>query len=141
MQLTKHTDFAFRCLMYLGTLPDGQLATISEISTRFTISRNHLMKVVNQLARLGYVASVRGPKGGVRLGRPASDINLGDLVRDFEARLDPVNCDEPVCPIKGACELKRVLNRAQQAFFDVLDQHSLASLLKSPDALIKLVSI
>ena len=74
MQLTKHTDFALRSLMYLGALPKGQLATITEISEQFNIPRNHLMKVVHQLGKLEYIETLRGPKGGIRLKKNAAEI-------------------------------------------------------------------
>lgn len=139
MQLTKYTDFALRTLMYVGVLPKGQLATISEISSRFEIPRNHLMKVVNQLARDGYLETVRGPKGGVRLAMTSSDIVVADVIQRFEVRVEPVNCDEPLCPASGSCALKGALGEAQQAFFNVLKQYTLAKLLHNPDAIIRLV--
>jgi Rrf2 family nitric oxide-sensitive transcriptional repressor len=139
MQLTKHTDFALRTLMYVGSLPADKLATITEISDQFEIPRNHLMKVVNQLSRLGYLKTLRGPKGGIRLDVLADEINLATLIKDFEVRLDPINCDKPACPISGGCELKYALNLAQKAFFDVLRGYSLADLLKRPSTVSQLI--
>lgn len=141
MQLTKHTDFALRTLMYVGALPIDKLATISEISDKFEIPRNHLMKVVNQLGRSGYLKTQRGPKGGIQLAVPANEINVAALIKDFEVRLDPINCDKPLCPIRGGCELKQALNLAQKAFFDVLQSYSLADLLKQPNAINKLIIV
>jgi Rrf2 family nitric oxide-sensitive transcriptional repressor len=129
MQLTKHTDFALRCLLYIGSLPTNQLATITEISERLHIPRNHLMKIVNKLGQLGYIHTTRGPKGGVKLAIVATEINLARLIKQLEVQLELVNCAEPLCPIKGHCALKRALNEAQAAFFQVLEQHTLADLI------------
>lgn len=140
MQLTKHTDFALRCLMYVGTLPDGELVTISGVSEKLFIPRNHLMKIVNQLSNLGYVESVRGSKGGIRLGLEAKKINLAKVINDFEVRTDPVNCDNPICPLKRGCELRTVLFQAKAAFFEVLEAYSLADLLQNNSPLEILLS-
>jgi Rrf2 family nitric oxide-sensitive transcriptional repressor len=141
MQLTKHTDFALRCLMYLAALPEGQLATITEIAEQFNIPRNHLMKVVHQLGKLGYVTTLRGPKGGICLKKDPSDILLSTLVKDFEVRLDPINCDTPPCPMNGGCELKHAMLKAQQAFLNALDNYTVASLVKNPGKLVDVVLI
>ena len=118
MQLTKQTDFALRCLLYIGTQPSDTLATITEIAERYNIPRNHLMKIVNQLGRLGYIQTMRGPKGGIRLAKPASGINLAHTIKDLENQLDLINCAEPLCPLKDHCALKQALNTAQAAFFN-----------------------
>src|SRR5215470_8528695 len=91
MRLTRYTDYAMRVLLYLGARPD-KLFSIAEISRAYGISQNHLMKVVNDLVREGYAASVRGRFGGVRLGRPAEEINVGDVVRHTEEGFDLVDC-------------------------------------------------
>ena len=139
MQLTKHTDFALRCLMYVGALPAGDTVTISEVSEKFFIPRNHLMKIVNQLSKLGYVESIRGSKGGIRLGLEASEINLAQVVTDFEARITPVNCEKPLCLMEGQCKLQRVFFEAHNAFFDVLKSYSLADLLQGSSSIQTLV--
>lgn len=141
MQLTKHTDFALRSLMYLGALPEGQLATITEIAKQFNIPRNHLMKVVHQLGKLEYIETLRGPKGGIRLKKDAAEITLAALIQDFEARLDPINCDTPPCPMYGGCELKCAMLEAQRAFFKVLENYSVADLVKRPSKLLDVVLI
>ena len=78
MRLTRHSDYALRVLLYLGITTES-LVTIGEIADRYGISRNHLMKVVNRLATHGYVETVRGKRGGIRLARPPEEINLGEL--------------------------------------------------------------
>lgn len=126
MRLTRYTDFAMRVLLYLGRQP-GQLAPISEIAGAYGISQNHLMKVVNDLVNAGYLESVRGRHGGIRLARPPAQINVGALVRHTEDDFDLVDCGS--CLIASACGLTSVLDEALLAFFKVLDGYSLADVL------------
>jgi len=137
MRLTVYTDYALRLLMYLAVKDDG-LATIAEVAERYDISRNHLMKVAHQLGLAGYVATVRGRSGGLRLARAAADINLGDVVRNTEQDMALVPCMSPVdaaCVIRPSCQLKRALGRATAAFLAVLDEYSLGDLVKPRHAL------
>lgn len=126
MRLTRYTDFAMRVLLYLGARRDG-LCSISEMATAYGISQNHLMKVVSDLVHEGYLESVRGRSGGVRLALPASEINVGKLVRHTEDEFDLVGCSE--CIIAPACGLTSVLDEALSAFLAVLDRYSLADVL------------
>ena len=136
MQLTRFTDFSLRVLIYLGMHPD-RLATISEIAEAYRVPRNHLMKVVHQLAVLGYVETVRGNGGGMRLARNPSLITLGAVVRDVEENLDVLDCfdfrsKEVDCPLLPACVLRSVLMRARDNFLSTLDGVTLRDLL--PDS-------
>jgi Rrf2 family nitric oxide-sensitive transcriptional repressor len=144
MRLTQYTDFSLRVLMYLG-LRDRELSTIQAISEAYGISRNHLMKVVQELARKGYVQSVRGQGGGLRLRRPADEIRLGQLVRDMEPDLGLVECLRPgnECIITPICSLPTILNRALDAFIETLDEHTLADLMprSTPSDMAKLLQI
>ncbi len=142
MRLTLHTDYALRVLMYVGTKGDD-LSTIGEIAERFEISGNHLMKVVHRLARAGYLETVRGKNGGMRLGRKPAEINLGQLVRLTEEELAVVGCLQQggYCRIERACELRRVLREAMGAFLAVIDRYTLEDLLKPRSALAKLLAI
>ena len=126
MRLTRYTDFSMRVLLYLGSRPE-QLCSIAEIARAYGISQNHLMKVVSNLASAGYVESVRGRNGGIRLGRPQSEINVGALVRQTEDDFDLVGCS--TCVISRACGLTGVLDEALEAFLAVLDRYSLADVL------------
>ncbi len=126
MRLTRYTDYAMRVLLYLGARPEA-LCSIAEVSRAYGISQNHLMKVVNDLAREGYVASVRGRSGGIRLGRPAGEINVGAVVRHTEDGFDLVDCGG--CVIAPACGLTGALDEALAAFMRVLDGYTLADLL------------
>ncbi|QWA12074.1 Rrf2 family transcriptional regulator [Sodalis ligni] len=126
MKLTRYTDYALRVIIYLGSRDDG-LSSIAEISALYDISRNNLMKVVQDLAHLGYVEAIRGRSGGIRLGRPARDINLGTLIRHTEKNQKLVDCTR--CVIAPVCGLPGVLSEATRAFFAVLDKYTLADLL------------
>lgn len=126
MRLTRYTDYAMRVLLFLGRQP-GQLASIAGISRAYGISQNHLMKVVNDLVNAGYLESVRGRKGGVRLARPPADINVGALIRHTEDDFDLAGCGS--CLIAAGCGLTTVLDEAMLAFLKVLDSYSLADVL------------
>jgi Rrf2 family nitric oxide-sensitive transcriptional repressor len=126
MKLTLFTDYAMRVLLYLGARPERR-CSIAEIARAYRISQNHLMKVVNQLARQGYVTSVRGRAGGIRLGRAPETINLGRLIRDTEDGFDLVACGR--CVVAPACGVTGVLGEALAAFFAVLDKYTLADML------------
>lgn len=131
MRLTSFTDYSLRVLMYLGLKRD-ELATISEISERYGVSRNHIMKVVYELNRHGYIETIRGKNGGMRLQLEPETINLGDVVRHTESDMTLVECFGPdnTCCLTPSCALRRALNEALQAFLDVLDGYTLADLLK-----------
>ena len=127
MRLTRYTDYAMRVLLFLGARPD-RLCSIGEIARAYGISQNHLMKVVNDLARAGYIASARGRSGGIRLARPAEAIRVGEVVRHTEEGFDLVDCGS--CVIAPACGLTGALREALAAFMTVLDGYSLADLME-----------
>ncbi|PTQ12140.1 Rrf2 family transcriptional regulator [Sphingomonas oleivorans] len=129
MKLTRYTDYALRVLIHLGA-HEGEIASIGQIARLYGISQNHLMKVVQDLGRTGFVETVRGRNGGLRLGRPAAEINLGQLVRHTEGGFDLVDCDD--CLIAPACSLPKLLAEATRAFLAVLDKYSLADLVARP---------
>lgn len=137
MRLTQHTDYALRVLIHVG-LKRGEASTIREISESYGISRNHLMKVVNTLGRLGIVVPTRGRGGGLVLARDPAEIRVGDVVRDMEENLTLVECfrrTDNTCPIAGICRLERLLAQALRAFLAVLDGVTLADLLSDGGAL------
>ena len=140
MKLTTYTDFGLRTLMYLATLPEGELSSVAHVAKLYDVSRNHLVKVVNQLAREGYIKAIRGKNGGIRLGRPASEIRIGDVVRELEP-LTLVNCSQSFCHITPACRLKPVLQRATEAFLAELDKCTLADLIEHNSPLYKLLLV
>ncbi len=130
MQITRYTDYALRILIYLAVQED-KVSTIQEIADAYGISKNHLMKVVQELNIKGYLTATRGKSGGIRLGRPAKSINIGSLVRDTEANMELVECfgDANHCPITSACQLKKVFAEALESFLCILDLYTLADLL------------
>ncbi|HET6524054.1 Rrf2 family transcriptional regulator [Sphingopyxis sp.] len=127
MRLTRYTDYAMRVLLYVGAREEERLSPISEIARAYGISQNHLMKVVNDLVNAGYLESMRGRFGGIRLARPAAEINVGAVVRHTEEGFDLVDCGS--CIIAPACGLTGALAEALAAFMTVLDGYSLADLL------------
>ncbi|HIF9343327.1 TPA: nitric oxide-sensing transcriptional repressor NsrR [Photobacterium damselae] len=128
MQLTSFTDYGLRALIYLATLPQGELTSITKVTETYNVSRNHMVKIINKLGQLGYVETVRGKNGGIRLGMAAESIVLGDVVRAIEP-LQIVNCSDEFCHITPACRLKNVLADARAVFLVELDKHTLASLV------------
>lgn len=136
VQLTSFTDYGLRALSYLATLPAGKMTSINEVSVVFCISRHHMVKIINQLSHQGYVDTVRGRKGGIRLAKPAQDIVIGQVIRDLEP-LQLVECNE--CHITPACRLKAALHNAVQAFLQELDKHTLADLIQDNHSLYKLL--
>jgi len=128
MKLTLFTDYSMRVLLYLAARPDHR-CSISEVAAAYRISQNHLMKVVNDLARSGYIESVRGRGGGIRLGNRPEEINIGALVRHTEGGFDLVDCGS--CVIAPACSMTGVLKEALCAFLAVLDRYTLADLMEN----------
>lgn len=133
MQLTLYTDYSLRVLIFLGANPE-RLVTINEIADSYGISRNHLVKVVHNLATLRVIQTTRGKGGGMRLGKAPEDINLGALVRLTEGGFDLVEClnkEKNTCPITSACALKGFVSEALDAFIKVLDKYTLADVLRN----------
>lgn len=131
MRLTTFTDYCLRVLMFVGAKDDG-FATIDEIAASYEVSRNHLMKVVFTLGQLGYLTTVRGKGGGMRLARHPLEINLGVLVRQTEQDMSIVECfqkEDGGCCLESVCVLQRALGKALNAFLEVLDGYTLADLL------------
>lgn len=141
MRLTTYSDYAFRALIYLAVRGD-EPCTIQEMADHYGISRNHLMKVVQQLGQLGYVETTRGRGGGIRLGRAPAEINLGEVVRHTEDDMTIVECFDPAndrCAISRACRLRGVLGEALAAWLAVLDRYTLADLVENERALVRLL--
>ncbi|WP_114192069.1 nitric oxide-sensing transcriptional repressor NsrR [Edaphovirga cremea] len=140
MQLTSFTDYGLRALIYMASLPDDQMTNISQVTEVYGVSRNHMVKIINQLSRVGFVTAVRGKNGGIRLGKPADQIRIGDVVRQLEP-LALVNCSIEFCHITPACRLKQVLHTAVQNFLKELDQYTLADMVKENSPLYKLLLV
>jgi Rrf2 family nitric oxide-sensitive transcriptional repressor len=132
MQITYYTDYSLRVLMYLA-VNRGRMVNISEIADRYGISRNHLVKVVHNLARGGFIKSYRGKGGGIELAIDPTKINIGEVVRYTEGPPKPVECFDVKrnrCVIANACGLAEVIAEACNNFFATLDRYTLADLLK-----------
>jgi Rrf2 family nitric oxide-sensitive transcriptional repressor len=131
MRLTAYSDYSLRVLMYLALKSEG-LSTIAEIAESYDISEAHLMKVVHQLGVAGYIETVRGRGGGLRLAKPVEAIGLAEVIRTTEPDMAIVSCFKPVnapCTIHPSCVLKRALEGARKAFMEVLEGYTLADLV------------
>jgi Rrf2 family nitric oxide-sensitive transcriptional repressor len=142
MRLSIHTDYALRMLISLGARP-GEIVNVAEIADAFGISRHHLIRVAQRLRDAGYVETMRGNGGGVRLAQPASAINIGAVVRCTENDFSLVACFSPdgECRIMPACLLRSVLADAMEAFLGVLDRYRLEDLLGPGDAILGLLGM
>ena len=143
MRITRYTDYSLRTLIYVA-LKGDEISTIKEIADAYNISKNHLMKVVQELNNKGYLQAVRGKNGGLRLNGQPEYINIGNLVRDIEQDFALVECFSGAeCKLTSSCRLKTILNNALDAFFSTLDGYTLADLLPEPSRreLIRLLDI
>ncbi|MFQ3250256.1 MAG: Rrf2 family nitric oxide-sensitive transcriptional repressor [Glaciecola sp.] len=129
MQLTRHTDYGMRILIFLALLPKGERANIDTLSKAYDISRNNINKIVHQLGQAKIIETKRGKGGGFYLAREARDINVGEMVILMENSLEIIDCEKQKCVILPACRLKQAFNLATTAFLDTLKQFTLADLL------------
>lgn len=134
MRLTHMSDYAVRLLMHLAAHP-GRLCTIAEIARTYRISEPHLMKITHRLAQTGWIHTVRGKHGGMRLAHKPRDIRLGDLIQDMENDLALVECMglNNQCVLAGHCGLAPVFSGALRAFMDYLNGYTLADLMRGTD--------
>lgn len=145
MRLTSYTDYSLRVLMFLSLRRDDKLSNINEISEAYNIKRNHLTKIIHELGKLGYVETVRGRNGGVRLKKAPEEINIGDVVRRTEEDFYLLDCFDAngtnTCVLTPVCRFKSMLNEALTAFFEVLDQYTLADISSNKSQLLSLLQI
>jgi Rrf2 family nitric oxide-sensitive transcriptional repressor len=137
MRLTVYTDYTLRVMIYLTLkYKDGGVATIGEMAQAYDISRNHLMKIVNELSQSGFIETTRGRAGGARLARAPNRISVGEVVRMAEKDFVVVQCHdvefEPDCAVFQACNLKRGLRRALDAFMQELDKMTFDDAVSAP---------
>ncbi|HSG35434.1 MAG TPA: Rrf2 family transcriptional regulator [Sphingomonadaceae bacterium] len=135
MQLSLHSDYALRILMALAARKER--LSVDDVARQYGISRNHLAKVAQELQALGYIVTTRGRGGGMELARPAKDIVVGEVVREFEKLDSFVSCmGAPAagCAVDGVCGLKPALSGALAAFLAHLDGYTLADLTPNPKA-------
>lgn len=141
MQLTLFTDYALRTLTYLALQPERRLSTITEVAEKFDISRNHVVKIVHQLGVKGYIETVRGKHGGIRLARSGEEINLRDVVSDMENVSCLLDCHRDGCLLNSSCRFQGIMRKAMRAFLDVLGEFSLADLVKDKERMCGLLGI
>jgi Rrf2 family nitric oxide-sensitive transcriptional repressor len=146
MRLTLYTDYTLRVMMYLAVKHrEGGTATIEEMATAYDISRNHLMKIVTEMAQNGLIETIRGRTGGTRLSRAPSEISIGEIVRVAEQDFAVVACHDQSkphnCAIYRACNLKRGLARAMGAFMQELDKLTLADAITTQSVAASLLGI
>ena len=142
MRITKRTNIAIRVLMFCE-VNGGRLATKSEIAECCNTSENHLAQVINQLGQLGYLKTHRGRNGGIELGRPASQIVIGDVFRALESHVPLTECFADVdntCPLISACRLRLAIQDAAEAFYAHLDAITLDELVCDNDPLKAIMS-
>ena len=143
MQLTQFTDYSLRVLIYLAEKTDS-LTTVTEIAEYHGISRNHLVKVIHNLAVSGFIATTRGRNGGMVLSRPPSEIVLGDVVRNTEPNFDIAECFDSAnnsCVITPTCGLKSIFREAQRGFIKAMDKYTLADAIARDKPLCKPVCL
>ena len=142
MKLRLQTDYALRSLIFLGFAK--RKATAEEIASLFNISKDHLVKIIQQLAKAGYVNTMPGRSGGVILARDPADIMVKEVVELVEGRARVLEClDDPsVCPLEPGCRLRTLLIKAEAAFYETLGDVSIADLCvdKQPGNLYNLIS-
>ncbi len=143
MQLSKFTDYSLRVLIYTAArCPDK--VSITELAETYDISRNHLVKVVNQLANLGYLETTRGRGGGILLGQVAEEIVIGDVIEAVEPGFDMAECfgiGTNHCRLTPVCRLKGIMNDAKTAFLRELSLHTLADVVGQPQAIIEALAL
>jgi Rrf2 family nitric oxide-sensitive transcriptional repressor len=136
MRLADYTDYTLRVLMSCAADRD-RLVTIAELAERLDLSKNHLMKIVNDLARQGLLETTRGRGGGLRLLKEPGDIRIGDVVRGAETDFRLVECFDGrvnTCAMSPSCRLKKVLDSALRAYFRELDGATLADITAAAPA-------
>lgn len=139
MRLSVFTDYSLRVLIQAAIRHPNKV-TIDEVANAYGISRNHLIKVINELGRAGFLVTQRGRTGGFTLARPAERIFIGDVVKFGEEGQPLVECFDPErnkCVITPACKLKGMIAEAKRAFFDVLGKYTIADACAKPEALLR----
>ncbi len=142
MQLTTHTDYALRLLIYLAIHRGDTAPTVHDASERYGISGNHLAKVAQHLVQHGFISSQRGRGGGLALMHDPADINIGQLVRAIET-FNLVECFGPdsMCRIEPDCQLRGAIEEAKEAFLETLEKYTLADLIRPRARIIKLLNM
>ncbi len=139
MKLTSYSNYALRS-MQLAALRSPDLVRVEDVATIHKLSKPHIVKIVHELGKAGFLETVRGRYGGFRLGRPAEEIKVGDVVRLTEGPLDVVECFNPEtnsCPLIGICKLSKAMMKATDAFMAVLDDLTVADIASNRNQLLE----
>jgi Rrf2 family nitric oxide-sensitive transcriptional repressor len=139
MKLTSYTNYALRSLQ-LAALHAPNLVRVEDVANIHKLSKPHIVKIVHELGKAGYLETLRGRNGGFRLAKPASSIIIGDVVRLTEGPLDVVECFNPAtntCPLMGICKLSRAMMKATDAFMAVLDDLTVADIASNKGELLE----
>ncbi|MBL7479326.1 Rrf2 family transcriptional regulator [Legionella bononiensis] len=142
MQLTQFTDYSLRALIYIALKKD--ICTIKDITEAYTISGNHMIKIIHNLSKLGLIKTTRGKNGGITLAVEPAKINLGALILQLESNFDLVPCfnkEKANCCIAPVCKLKNILYEARKAFMAVLNQFTLGDIVSNKIELNALLNI
>ena len=143
MRLTTYTDYSLRVLMYVS-LKNGEKATIKDICDCYKISKNHVMKIVYQLGREGFLVTSRGVNGGMLLAKKPEEITLREVMLitepDFKI-VECFECGESNCPLVGNCQLNMALNKGLNAFLDVMEGVTIADLVQSKGTMTRLLNL
>lgn len=134
MRLTNYSDYSLRVLIYLMAENQDELVNIKDIAEAYGISKNHLIKIIHNLGKMGYIETIRGRKGGIRLAKPPYEINIGEVIRKTEEDFYIVECfknEDNKCLITPVCSLKHIFNNALEQFLRVLDRYSLDDIAKN----------
>lgn len=142
MQLTQFTDYSLRALIFIALKKEK--CNIKEITAAYSISNNHMTKIIHNLSKLGMIKTVRGKNGGISLAADPTEVNLGALIQKLETNFDLVPCfnkEKANCCIAPICKLKNVLFEAKNAFLNVLNQYTLVDILYNKTDLKKILDI
>ncbi|KGP64259.1 BadM/Rrf2 family transcriptional regulator [Legionella norrlandica] len=142
MQLTQFTDYSLRALIYIALKKDS--CTIKDITDAYSISNNHMVKIIHNLSKMGMIKTTRGKHGGILMAVAPETVNLGALIKELEPHFDLVPCfnrEKANCCIAPICKLKSVLHEAQRAFMQILERYTLADVLHNPNELASLLKI
>ena len=141
MQLLMYTDYALRALVYVGTHPARPVSAVT-IAQAYQISTDHVAKATKALTREGLLHATRGAGGGVQLAKPASEIQIGTVVRLFEGNRGVVDCAGATarpCRIAASCRLRDAFAEAEEAFYEILDRYTLADVVHNRPQLVQLL--
>ncbi len=131
MRLTRYSDIGLRALIYLARAGERSTpVTVAEIAGQFDLPVNHLVKVVGQLARMGWLSATRGRNGGLRLAVDPAQLKIGAVLRELEGDHELVDCAGNGCRLSADCLLRDALKAGMRAFYTAMDGYTLAMIVQ-----------